>query len=372
MRADFAPFLAWSQAKGIKSPLVLTGEGAYRKMVLPKDRETLMSQSTSNDLVQLIQAPLDACLVGEDWETLVDKLKFEKAQGDKSEYEPWLSQFPTLDDFSGMPRFWTQERRDFVSQFDGGQLEKRMDRDKLRFDQVDDQWALACVDSRSNFLPDKTYGMTPLLDMLNHDSRVKTSARVDGADRLLLEVTSDTIFLEDEKSGSDWTNQIFGGFFGGDSFRAGQEVFVSYGDFDNLELLCNYGFVANNNVANVETFRVRVMRKQPSFLVIDDTGSIDNMYNQLSLADLRMNLLTENEFELLKDYDGDGKISDRNELEVYALIAGELDEAMYEAKMGISAAKDRNDALVASYLKGRYTTLNKGIEWLKSKYPDLF
>lgn len=346
-------------------------------MVLPSDTTKLMSQSTSKDLVQLVQAPLDACLVGEDFQTLVEKLKFEKRLGNDSEYSPWIDQFPTLEEFSGMPRFWSQERLDFVSQFDGGQLQARMDQDKLRFNKVDDQWALACVDSRSNFLPDNTYSMTPLLDMLNHDSRVKTSARVDGADRLLLEATYDTIFVEEENSKSnDWADQVFGGFLGGGSnkasFQPGKEVFVSYGDFDNMETLCNYGFVAEDNSVNIDTFRVRVMRKAPAYLVIEKDGSIDNLFNTISLTDLRVNLLAENEFELLNDYDGDGMISERNEIEVWAVIAGELDEAAYGAKLGISQAEDRNDDIVASYLKGRYGTLQKGIDWLKTKYPDLF
>lgn len=377
MRTDFTTFLAWSQAKGIKTPLDLVGEGSYRKMVLPSDTTKLMSQSTSKDLVQLVQAPLDACLVGEDFETLVDKLKFEKRLGNDSEYAPWIDQFPTLEEFSGMPRFWSQERLDFVSQFDGGQLEARMGQDKLRFNKVDDQWALACVDSRSNFLPDNTYSMTPLLDMLNHDPRVKTSARIDGADRLLLEATYDTIFVEEENSKSNnWADQVFGGFFGGGSnkasFQPGKEVFVSYGDFDNMETLCNYGFVAEDNSVNIDTFRVRVMRKAPAYLVIEKDGSIDNLFNMISLTDLRVNLLSEKEFELLNDYDGDGMISERNEIEVWAVIAGELDEAAYGAKMGISQAEDRNDDIVASYLAGRYGTLQKGIDWLKAKYPDLF
>jgi hypothetical protein len=377
MRTDFTSFLAWSQAKGIKTPLDLVGEGSYRKMVLPSDTTKLMSQSTSKDLVQLVQAPLDACLIGEDFETLVDKLKFEKRLGNDSEFAPWIDQFPALEEFSGMPRFWSQERLDFVSQFDGGQLEARMGQDKLRFNKVDDQWALACVDSRSNFLPDNTYSMTPLLDMLNHDPRVKTSARIDGADRLLLEATYDTIFVEEENSKSNnWADQVFGGFFGGGSnkasFQPGKEVFVSYGDFDNMETLCNYGFVAEDNSVNTDTFRVRVMRKAPAYLVIEKDGSIDNLFNTISLTDLRVNLLAEKEFELLNDYDGDGMISERNEIEVWAVIAGELDEAAYGAKMGISQAEDRNDDMVASYLKGRYGTLQKGIDWLKTKYPDLF
>ena len=164
MRTEFSSFLAWSEAKGVSSPLQLVNNGSYRYMALPQDQEALMSQSKSPGLVNIVQAPLDACIVGEDWETLVEKLKYEMKQGDQSDYYPWLSLFPTLDDFKGMPRFWSQDQKDFVRQYDGGQLEARMEIDKLRFNEVDDQWALACVDSRSNFLPDNTYSMTPMLD----------------------------------------------------------------------------------------------------------------------------------------------------------------------------------------------------------------
>jgi hypothetical protein len=91
-----------------------------------------------------------------------------------------------------------------------------MDIDRLRFDEVDGPWALACVDSRSNFLPDNAYSMTPrMLDMLNHDSRVKTSARVHGASRFLHGFGSLEVFqlgnLVERQLGKQFqeTNDIF-------------------------------------------------------------------------------------------------------------------------------------------------------------------
>jgi hypothetical protein len=377
MRVDFAPFLAWSDAKGISSPLELVTNGSYRYMALPPDKEVLLSQSKSPGLVNIVQAPLEACLVGDDFQSLVEKLKYEKALGDRSDYAPWLSLFPTLDDFQGMPRFWSPDRRDFVRKYDGGQLEARMDIDRLRFNEVDDPWALACVDSRSNFLPDNTYSMTPMLDMFNHDPRVKTSARVDGAERFLLEVDSESIFSAEAKEQPDWKDQLFGMFGGGagdtPSYTPGSEVYVSYGDFDNLETLCNYGFVAVDNVAkNIESFRVRMVRKAPVGLIVDSTGSMDNIFNQMSLTDLRVNLATPSELEsLTEDYDG-GKMSDRNEVEVFALIAGELEEALYDAKAGAKEAEAMNDSTVANYLRGRQATLEKGRDWLKENFPDMF
>jgi hypothetical protein len=77
--------------------------------------------------------------------------------------------------------------------------------------------------------------MKPMLDMLNHNSRVKTSARVNGASRFL------------------------------------------------------HGFVSVDNVEkNIESFRVRMMQKSPVGLVVDSTGSLDNIFNQMSLTDLRV------------------------------------------------------------------------------------
>jgi hypothetical protein len=354
-------------------------------MALPADKDKLImpsAASQSPDLVNIVQAPLDACLVGEDWETLVDKVQFEKSRGDQSAYAPWLDLFPTLEDFQGMPRFWTPERREFVRTYDGGQLEARMELDQLRFNQVDDPWALAIVDSRSNFLPDNTYSMTPMLDMLNHDSSVKTSARVDGAERFLLEVDSKSIFGGSDdnnaaaKQPADWKDQLMsmlgGSSQGSSAYKPGGEVFVSYGDFDNMETLCNYGFVAENNVANTETFRVRLMGKAPAYLVIEPKGSVDNFYNQLSLIDLRRAMATTSEMENLSEWDGVGKMTDRNELETFALIAGELEEALYDAKSGAKEAEAMNDASVASYLRGREKTLEKGRDWVKARFPDVF
>lgn len=361
-------------------------------MVLPPNKDQLLgtgngqANAASPDQVNVVRAPLDACIVGEDWETLVEKLKHERAKGSESDYAPWLDLFPTLDDFKDMPRFWTPELRELVRSYDGGQLEARMEIDKLRFEQVDDQWALAVVDSRSNFLPDSTFAMTPMLDMFNHNSRVKTSARVDGGDRFWLDVDSDSILLGGQNSDSagksaepDWKDQLmgmFGGVLGSNEpiYKPGTQVFVSYGDFDNMETLCNYGFVDPDNVANSETFRVRLMGKAPAFLVVDPKGSVDNIINQMSLTDLRVALATPEELDSLEEmgWSGMGKMTDRNEVEVFALVAGELEEALYDAKAGAEEAERRGETAVALYLKGRQNTLERGRSWLKENFPDVF
>lgn len=377
MKTDFAPFLAWCQARGVTTPLELVNTGGYRYMALPNNKDQLLQQSKSPGLVNVVTAPLEACIVGDDWETLVEKLQYEKAKGSDSEYSPWLDLFPTLPDLEDMPRFWNDQRREMVRTFDSGQLEARMGMDQLRFQQVQDPWALAIVDSRSNFLPDNTYAITPMLDMFNHKSTIQTSARVDGGNRFLLEVDTNSILGTDKRISqpNDWTS-AFKSFWGpkANAYTSGKEVFVSYGNFDNMETLCNYGFVDEDNTANVETFRVRLLGKAPSYLVVDySTGSIDTLINQLSLADLRVALATSEEMQWIEEnWDGMSKISDKNNVEVFALIAGEIEEALYDAKKGADEAQVLGDALVASYLRGRQKTLEKGRDWLKANYPSVF
>jgi hypothetical protein len=382
MKTDLTTFRSWCDAKGISTPLTLEQSGNYRRMCLPSNKEDLMTQSTQDGLINVVQVPLDACIVGEDLPTLVEKLKYEKKLGDKSDFAPWLDLFPTLQDFQDMPRFWSPERLDFVKQYDGGQLDARMEMDKTRMTKTDDDWALACVDSRSNFLPDDTYSITPMLDMFNHDSSYKTSARVDGGDRLILEVSEGSIFGLAASAGNDkskdWKDNLFGMFSGGgndNSYRPGAEVFVSYGSFDNVETLANYGFVSDSpNVCNIEQFKVRSLTMGPggpAILIVDNEGSIDNLFNTMSLDALRLSLATPEELESYKKKKSN-IISEPNEEEMYALIAGELEEAVYDAKAGAAEAETKKDALVARYLKERHRTLSSGLAWLKKKYPQVF
>ena len=377
MKVDLnSPFLSWADARGISTPLQLVNDQNYRSMRIPPiGAETLVSQSTSTEgFTNVVKVPLDSCIIGEDLPTLVEKLKFEKSLGDASSYAPWLNLFPTIDDFKDMPRFWNQDRLDFVKKFDGGQLEARLEIDQTRIDKCDDPWALAIVDSRTNYLPDETYSLTPMLDMFNHDATYKTSARVDDESTLILDVSSHSILASTSSASSvDWKDQIFGFFKGGDAGKpnAGNEVFISYGEFDNVELLSNYGFCAVENVSNIEQFRVRSigMGTKPALLVVDTQGTIDNIFNTMSLDSLRLSLATPSE---LKEYDGSGAISDRNDEEMYALVAGELEEAIYEAKSGIAEAEIRGDILVSTYLQGRHRTLESGLKGLKEAYPELF
>ena len=301
---DLTPFSQWCQTRGVTSPLVLDTDGAtgYRSMCLPPNPKDLFGVDVDIDVdvddegsyrntgkkVDVVRVPLNSCIVGKDLPTLVDKLKYEKSLGEKSAMFEWLNLFPSLDEFQSMPRFWDSERVEFVSKYDSGQLKSRLDIDQTRIDQqlgrdsTDvDAWALACVDSRSNFLPDETYSLTPLLDMFNHNPKCTTTARVEysgddgedgitGSGTLVLELGYDSVLglsssasngesdkEEDPKyqqNDGDWKSQLFGFFQGGkksedssssssttkntDSYNPGQEVFISYGEFDNVETLC--------------------------------------------------------------------------------------------------------------------------------------
>jgi hypothetical protein len=385
MHTKLASFVAWSTSQGITTPLQLVIENSYRYMTLPSGDSQLFEKAASSESVNLVAVPLEACLVADDSQALAERLIHEKSLGEDSKYAPWLDMFPSLDDFQGMPRFWAPERLELVQKFDGGQLADRMKFDQLRFDKIDDQWALAVVDSRSNFLPDGTYSISPMLDMFNHDSTIPTSATVEDG-RLLLDVSPKAFFVPDEPAQEeekpDWKKQMFGLFRGPTSSssdakssnrkRKGSEIFISYGDLNNLETLCNYGFVPDHNGCNTETFQVRMMRQPPATIVVDDTGSMDNVFNQLTLSSLRLNLATVDELEELQMYAQGAKISDKNELEVYALIGGELEEAVYEAKNGVKEAEEVNDALAAAYLEGRRSTLQKAAERLQRKYPEIY
>lgn len=377
MKVDInAPFLAWADAKGISTPLQLVGDRNYRSMQIPPGvtANSVVSQSVASEgITNVVKVPLDACIVGEDLPTLVEKLKFEKSLGDASTYAPWLDLFPTIHDFKDMPRFWKQDRLDFVTKFDGGQLGARLEIDQARTENYFDPWALAIVDSRTNYLPDETYSLTPMLDMFNHDATYKTSACVDEERTLKLGVSSESILESPSPTSLDWKDQVFRILKGGvgDKIQGQNEVLISYGEFENLELLVNYGFCSVENVSNVEQFRVRSlgMGKKPALLVVDNQGTIDNMYNTMCLDSLRLSLASPSELE---EYDGTGIISERNEEEMYALIAGELEEAAYDANAGIAEAELRGDTLASKYLQGRHRTLESGLNGLKNEYPNIF
>ena len=361
MKNHLTPFLTWAAARGITTPLELVAsriDSPSRFMALPdskKDEILSEARSSSDQPVDLLRVPLDACIVSDTSHGLAQKLSFEKERGQDSEFADWINILPSLSDFHMLPRFWDPDRRYFVKKYDGGQLESRLRFDQVRLDQTEDQWALACVDSRCNVLPGSKVCLAPMLDMFNHDSTVTTSARVvEEASCLLLSISPQSLLASSSKA---MHSQNQG------------EICISYGDLTNLETLYNYGFVAASNECNVETFYVGLLGQKPLPFVVDSAGSIDNIFNQASFSTLFLNIATTFEVESSSHMP---RISKRDEMEAYAFICGELEEASYQSKCGTKEAEERKDALVATYLSERSITLDAATARLRQKFPELF
>ena len=145
-------YVDWTAQSGIQSPLGLrsTRDGQYRyttasRPIAPGDT--------------ILRVPISSCLTAENLEALAERLKYESDAGARSKFELYINMLPSFEELRVLPRFWEGNLVETVT--DGGQLESRIRRDKN--DNLD-PWALACVDSRANFLQD-CYSMTPFLDM---------------------------------------------------------------------------------------------------------------------------------------------------------------------------------------------------------------
>jgi len=333
-------FLGWALAQGIQTPLDLAvrSDGYY----------TTCSQAISSN-EEILRVPLSACILADDLESLADRLKFERDQGPQSFWSPYLDALPSLDDkrLLAMPRFWDRTRLEQVT--DGGQLQTKMTRDEKK---DIDQWALACVDSRANFMGQK-YSMTPMLDMINHDCSIGTKAKV-VEDKGFAE-QGDVLSLLSAKS-----------------YTTGDEAFINYGNLSNLDTLADYGFVTKNNLCNMESIDVRLMGVEPFLINVFADGSIDSGVK----ATLRYQLASSEDLEVFSSFEkGNGlgvlakPLSDMNELDVHSFIASTLDEEAYAAKSG--AEETNGDYLVSTYLSERAKVLDLAIEKIKLKYPDL-
>jgi len=336
-------FLGWAASQGIQTPLDLAQRADGRYTTCKEDI------AAGEDLLRV---PLSACITANTLESLAERLAYERKKGSDSKYAPYIDVLPTLeDDGSGspsllsLPRFWDAKRLEKVT--DGGQLEARMANDERK---DLDPWALACVDSRANYLGE-SFAMTPMLDMINHDGSVLTKASVN------------------EDKGFSGSGDVLC-LTSGRSYSKGEEAFISYGDLSNLDSLVDYGFVAENNAVNSESIGVQMMRKPPFSVTVYADGSVDPG----AKATLRYHLANEEELEIFSSVEkGSGlgilakPLSERNELDVQSFIASTLDEAACEAKTGASGADD----LVNLYLKERAKLLDLGIQRIKSKYPDL-
>ncbi|KAK1745046.1 40S ribosomal protein S30 [Skeletonema marinoi] len=234
-------FLAWTASKGIETPLDLNERSDGSRYTTAK-----VDLDNTSDILQI---PISACITSDSLDGLAERLAYERKLESKSEFAPT-----------------------WIEGADSGQLERRMMNDERK---DLDQWALACVDSRANFLGDGRYAMTPYLDMVNHDASIQTRARI-----------------EEDKgfAGSGDILQLQSG----KNYAKGSEVFISYGNLSNLDTLVDYGFVSDTNPCNVETIAVRMMGQQPFTLTVYPDGSVDAG----SKATLRYNLATPEELEI--------------------------------------------------------------------------
>lgn len=336
-------FLAWTTSKGLETPLELQQHSDGSRFTTC----TVDIDSTAD----LLKVPTSACITSDSLEGLAERLAYERSLDSKSDYAPYIDVLPTLEGDSyltSLPRFWESKRLERVA--DGGQLERRMMNDERK---DLDQWALANVDSRANFLGDGMYAMTPFLDMINHDPTVPTRARVEKDKGFA--GPGDTLQLQSGKQ-----------------YSKGSEIFISYGNLSNLDTLVDYGFVSEKNPCNTETIAVKMMGQQPFMLNVYADGSIDAG----SKVNLRYFLATPEELEIFSSVDkGSGlgilakPLSDRNEIDVQSFIASTIDEALYESKEGTAETKD--DTLINMYLSERAKLFQLAIERITAKFPGI-
>ncbi|GKY98812.1 hypothetical protein MPSEU_000837300 [Mayamaea pseudoterrestris] len=352
---NLKPFLSWCASKGISSCLQIKNiDDDYRYAIWnanhPIDR--------SLPQIQLFQCPLEACIIASSSQELADRLLMEVEMGEDSMYAEYLKVLPSMDWFKEtLPRFWSKDRLKSVT--DSGCLLQALRDDEARVQSARDQWSLAVVDTRSHFLPDRKYSLTPLLDMINHDPHVETKMNfTDG--QLLLYVNTDAV---PEPAATSFLSKLF------KSNPSNQQVCIKYGDFTNLYSLYQYGFVVPDNPHNTEVLFVSLLRQPTLRVRIQADGRTDT----LSLGMLRRTLATSDELKLIKGSPAMVPfLSRRNELEVYAVIVGSLEDAFGDAKSGAEAARFAKDDLVDTYLTERAKTLKRGLKRIEREYPQLF
>eukprot|EP00527_Entomoneis_sp_CCMP2396_P001550 CAMPEP_0198141518 /NCGR_PEP_ID=MMETSP1443-20131203/4516_1 /TAXON_ID=186043 /ORGANISM="Entomoneis sp., Strain CCMP2396" /LENGTH=427 /DNA_ID=CAMNT_0043804295 /DNA_START=257 /DNA_END=1537 /DNA_ORIENTATION=+ len=424
----FDNLMSWSVEHGMKTPLQIrenivqinnnnnnkdgtTAVAAnYRYVVLDPTHMEAKKRNTMN----IIDAPLSICMISPTSDGLADRLLFEKeviGQED-SFFAPYLATLPTLESFQAtMPRFWNEERWNILSSTssmstststvfaDGGQLKAAVELDqetRLNLLSSTDDWAQAVVDSRAHFMPpaaagaatnnnNQEYSLTPVLDMINHNPTVSTrmqrtlsssssffSGNADDIDpdQQHQQQQEDRIQLQiptiNNNNNDFFLAPLKNLFMGGQQEE--QEVFTSYGNMPNVELLLNYGFVQTDNPCNSEIVNIPFIGRQssPLSIVANANGSVEN------LGPLRKALMNRQELDLLDDNNNNGNgdngiISQRNEMEVMALIGGTLEEMVYDLKAPIQNALNVFDHLIASYLQERQKTLQSCLRKIQAQ-----
>ena len=133
--------------------------------------------------------------------------------------------------------------------------------------------------------------------------------------------------------------------------------------------------MSKDNPCNKEFIDVRIIRKAPVQVTIDQSGILDSG----SLALLRSYLTSEEDVfaRLLEDSSLTTttvyakKISDSNEEELYSFIASFLDEAIYSGRSGLEWSRQNGDDLLERYFCERLCVLEKGMEKINQKFPEL-
>ena len=400
-------FMSWCSASGLRSPLKIMekADTGYRYVVLDNEMAESFVDKTNNNKITLIDVPMDMCMSSPTSDGLADRLLFEKNLGSDSFFEPYLDVFPSLESFQQtLPRFWTQDRWELVSTGDQGHLLAAHELDQARLALSCDEWAQACVDTRSNFLPPNgpEYSLTPLLDMINHKPAVPTFLKdippkeEDESSRLQLQIPRPArssrqgnpfasfanLFSSTRSMQEDEINQ---------SSDDKDEVFISYGYFSNKETLLNYGFVIPDNPCNEENVTVQVIRQSPVTVTFQSDGTLTGN----GVSRLRRYLATPKELEQWSAAEEDkansngaanlspaGRqrqmedslpfLSRRNEIEVFALVGGTVEELAYETRAAAQHATEQKDAIVALYLQQRSIALERALKSINKDFPEVF
>jgi hypothetical protein len=360
----FSAFEAWCKAQSIQTCLEIQQDSAgYRYASLKNDDHPDSLKAFS----PLLQVPIKACLTAPSSEELADQLQYHIGLVSESPFHPYLNLFPAS--FEHLPRYWSRDL--LLSIPDGGLLyQAAMEDDELRlgnFPQL--AWELAVVDSRSHFLPNGDYSLTPVLDMMNHDAQVETRLRVKDDELLTLSV-HDPVWEQAQKTRQEETQTLWSRF--ASSFQLSQpstsrrpnEICISYGKLTNVQTMLQYGFCAVDNPYNLERLRIRLRRRlQPLTISFSAEGTLVS-----SLSPLRKALATTEERDLIQDMQEVAFVSYRNEDEVQALVLAELQVAMDQARQAIATAGGTTgDKMISVYLEERANTLQRALTMLEQE-----
>lgn len=258
-RLPDASFAAWLDSNGIKDRRVSVGaadaaQGGGRGLRATTD----LSAGTT-----VASVPFDLCLTAESaskspvgnllqefdgWSgaagLIAVQLLFEKSQGAKSQWAPWIATLPTAGEAGALdlPMFWPQEElallkgcstrpiQDLATELDEDfeWLSEHVFEVKPELFAFDDlqtewRWAMGVVLSRTFFLDGATR-LVPFVDFVNHDPTCGQEVSVGAAGMIGLAGKAVKIVTDR-------------------AYKAGEEVMVTYGARSGAEYLEEYGFV---------------------------------------------------------------------------------------------------------------------------------